>query len=97
MKTKLYDISMKILKLLKDSEEPISYDIFARYLCNYKREQLDNALRRMYQKQLINRLGYKKNFRYFIAPKGIECLWFAERTELVQDVDNYLLRIGVLD
>jgi len=96
MKTKLYDISMKILKLLKDAEEPVSYDIFARYISNYKLEQLDNALRRMYKKGLINKAGHKRNYRYFLTPKGIECLWFAERTKLIENVDSYLLKIGGL-
>jgi predicted transcriptional regulator len=97
MKTKLYDISMRILKILKDAEEPVSYDIIERYTKNYKHEQLNNALRRMYQKGLINKAGHKRNYRYFLTPRGIECLWFAERTKIIENVDSYLLKIGRLD
>jgi len=94
------EIPIKVLSLLKDYTEPVSFEIIRRYIaCNDM--QLQNCLQRLYRKHLIKKIGYKKNYRYFITPEGIEFLYFSENKEqrrrILENLDNYLRIIGGID
>jgi len=90
--------TIDILKLLKDSEIPVSFRIIRRYLRKYDKMSIHNSLKNLYKKSLIQKSGHKKSYLYSISSKGLDYLWFLDtksiRNTLISDLDNYLLKAG---
>jgi repressor of nif and glnA expression len=94
--------SIAILKILSDSEDPISYKIIKRYLLrNFDRISIHNSLKNLSRYKLIQKSGHKKAYLYSISSLGIDRLWFYNKLEcrnkMIKEVDNILLRNGGLD
>jgi repressor of nif and glnA expression len=93
--------SIAILKILSDSEDPISFKIIKRYLRNFDRMSIYNSLKNLCKYKLIDKSGKKKSYKYSISSLGIDRLWFYNKIEyrnnMIKEVDNILLRNGGLD
>lgn len=94
--------SIAILKLLSDSEDPISCKIIKRNLLKaFDRISIHNSLKNLSKSKLIQKSGHKKAYLYSISSEGIDRLWFYNkleaRSKMIREVDNILLRNGGLD